>query len=139
MLNIIHKTKFDILIFFLENKNFFLSSKSFRLTVFPENLKKFFDYYFVKDFKHVYWIFIVNEKKFLFIANFFAKLVIFKFLFFYCEFLKFNLFLTIGLGFRKKSSGTLLSYNMNVGTGKWSIMKARPSYFLIIKEEVFCY
>lgn len=134
MLKSFKKKKFEILIFFLENKSFFLSSKNFKLSIFLQSLKKFFDLYFIKDYKNVFWISIVDENSFLFMSNFFAKLVFFKFLYYYCEFLKFNVFLTIGLGFRKKRSKRLKGYFMNVGSGKWAIVRGKPSYFFNSKR-----
>lgn len=121
--------KFDILIFFLENKKFFLSSKSFKLFVFLENVKKIFQYYFIKDHKNMFWICIVDEVKFVFVANFFAKLIFLKFLLYYCEFLRFNIFLSIGLGFRKKNSRKRKIYHMNVGSGKWAGLRGPNAYF----------
>ena len=129
MLKNLKKNKFDLLIFFLENKTFFLSSKNFKLSVFLQNLKKLFNYYFIKDHKSSFWICLLNEDKLLFMATFFAKLVFFKFLYYYCEFLKFNIFLTIGLGFRKKNKKTFNTYFMNVGSGKWTAITNRPGYF----------
>ena len=126
--------KLDILVFFLENKNFFLHSTTFKLLIYPQNLKKLFNYYFLKDYKNVFWICIINEKKFLFMANFFAKIIFFRFLYNYCEFLKFTIFLTIGLGFRKKGKKKVGGYFMNVGVGKWTIMRASPSYIFNTKR-----
>lgn len=134
MLTNFKKIKLDILIFFLENKDFFLYSKSFKIIVFPKKLKKLFNFYFFKDYQNCFWISFIDEKKFLFFANFFAKLVFFKFLFYYCEFLKFNVFLTIGLGFRKKGTRKFRAYYMNVGVGKWTVMRAYPSYFFNTKR-----
>lgn len=129
MLKNLKRKKFDILIFFLENKTFFLSSKNFKLSVFLESFKKVLNYYFLKDVKSSIWICILKESKFLYITNFFVKLIFFKFLYYYCEFLKFNIFLTIGLGFRKKNMKRVKAMFLNVGSGKWALVHNRPGYF----------
>ena len=111
-----------------------MSSKNFKLSVFLQNLKKLFSHYFIKDNKNSFWICLLNEDKFLFVANFFAKLIFFKFLYYYCEFLKFNIFLTIGLGFRKKNKKKYKTFYMNVGSGKWAAIRNRPGYFFNNKK-----
>ena len=120
---------FEILFYFLENKNFFLLSKNFKIKIFNNYYIQFLNFYFLKDRFDSYWIFILKEKKFLVLANFFAKLIFFKFLYFYCCFIKFAAYVAIGLGFRKKYSKRKKFYRINIGAGKWVIMKCIPSFF----------